>query len=252
MASGAMAGSLSTASRESCVGFGTFAERAPRVTARRACAPLAALGGLGRRTVGRDASSAAWRKAGFGSRARRTVDRRPVIVPRARAGDASGSKWVRGLGASSRNDEDPLSGALHQTRGLRERLADLAGGGEKPSPGADVAKSDESDWDHWQEVIDKADAEDQILTALEVRLSVPSRRRFGALFSGKSFPKHATRLAPFAFFSPRCVDLRPSSFFHLFVLLSLSSRRPSRSRLAIRRLSSSRRCVGRISPRRLR
>ena len=248
-----MAGSLSTASRESCVGFGTFAERAPRVTARRACAPLAALGGLGRRTVGRDASSAAWRKAGFGSRARRTVDRRPVIVPRARAGDASGSKWVRGLGASSRNDEDPLSGALHQTRGLRERLADLAGGGKKPISGADGKPwNDESDWEHWLEVIDKADAEDQILTALEVRLSVPSRRRFGALFSGKSFPKHATRLAPFAFFSPRCVDLRPSSFFHLFVLLSLSSRRPSRSRLAIRRLSSSRRCVGRISPRRLR
>ena len=31
--------------------------------------------------------------------------------------------------------------------------------------------NDESDWEHWLEVIDKADAEDQILTALEVRPS---------------------------------------------------------------------------------
>jgi hypothetical protein len=38
----------------------------------------------------------------------------------------------------------------------------------------DVVKSDESDWEHWQEVIDKADAEDQILTALEVRPSSSS------------------------------------------------------------------------------
>lgn len=171
MANGAMASSFSTASREPCVGFGVFAERATRVTARRARAPLAALGGLGGASVRREASSAAWRKGGLRSKARRTVDRRAVVVPRARAGDTSGSKWFRGLGTGSRNDEDPIPGALHQTRGLHERLADLAGGSSKPTAGADVVKSDESDWEHWQEVIDKADAEDQILTALEVRPS---------------------------------------------------------------------------------
>jgi len=178
MASGAMAASFSTASREPCAGFGTFAERRPRVTAMRARATLAALGGLGGGSVGRVASSAAWRKAGFGSRARRTVDRRTVVVPRARAGDASGSKWVRGLGASPQNGEDPITGALHQSRGLRERLADLAGGGKKPISGADGKPwNDESDWEHWLEVIDKADAEDQILTALEVRLHVGRSQR---------------------------------------------------------------------------
>ena len=175
MANGAMASSFSTASREPCVGFGVFAERATRVTARRARAPLAALGGLGGASVRREASSAAWKRGGLGSKARRTVDRRAVVVPRARAGDTSGSKWFRGLGTGSRNDEDPIPGALHQSRGLRERLADLAGGSSRPTAGADVVKSDESDWEHWQEVIDKADAEDQILTALEVRPSSSSR-----------------------------------------------------------------------------
>jgi hypothetical protein len=100
-----------------------------------------------------------------------------VVVPRARAGDASGSKWVRGLGASPQNGEDPITGALHQSRGLRERLADLAGGGKKPISGADGKPwNDESDWEHWLEVIDKADAEDQILTALEVRRNVGRSR----------------------------------------------------------------------------
>ena len=61
----------------------------------------------------------------------------------------------------------------------------LAGGSSKPTAGADVVKSDESDWEHWQEVIDKADAEDQILTALEVRPSSSSRRET-RLFSGTS------------------------------------------------------------------
>lgn len=150
----------------------------------RARAPLAALGGLGGGSVARVASSAAWRKAGFGSRARRTVDRRTVVVPRARAGDASGSKWVRGLGASPQNGEDPITGALHQSRGLRERLADLAGGGKKPISGADGKPwNDESDWEHWLEVIDKADAEDQILTALEVRPSSSSSRHETRLFT---------------------------------------------------------------------
>jgi hypothetical protein len=111
-----------------------------------------------------------------------------VVVPRARAGDTSGSKWFRGLGTGSRNDEDPIPGALHQTRGLHERLADLAGGSSKPTAGVDVVKSDESDWEHWQEVIDKADAEDQILTALEVRpsSSSSSSRHETRLFSGTS------------------------------------------------------------------
>ena len=183
MANGAMASSFSTASREPCVGFGVFAERATRVTARRARAPLAALGGLGGASVRREASSAAWRRSGLGSKARRTVDRRAVVVPRARAGDTSGSKWFRGLGTGSRNDEDPIPGALHQSRGLRERLVDLAGGSSKPTAGADVVKSDESDWEHWQEVIDKADAEDQILTALEVRPSSSSSRHETRLFT---------------------------------------------------------------------
>ena len=186
MANGAMASSFSTASREPCVRFGVFAERATRVTARRARAPLAALGGLGG-SVRLEASSAAWRKGGLRSRARRTVDRRAVVVPRARAGDTSGSKWFRGLGTGSRNDEDPIPGALHQTRGLHERLADLAGGSSKPTAGVDVVKSDESDWERWQEVIDKADAEDQILTALEVRPSSSSSSRHETrLFSGTS------------------------------------------------------------------
>jgi hypothetical protein len=56
-------------------------------------------------------------------------------------------------------------------------LADLAGGGKKPISGADGKPwNDESDWEHWLEVIDKADAEDQILTALEVRLHVGRSR----------------------------------------------------------------------------
>ena len=178
-----MASSFSTASREPCVRFGVFAERATRVTARRARAPLAALGGLGGASVRLEASSAAWRKGGLRSRARRTVDRRAVVVPRARAGDTSGSKWFRGLGTGSRNDEDPIPGALHQSRGLHERLADLASGSSKPTAGVDVVKSDESDWEHWQEVIDKADAEDQILTALEVRPSSSSSRHETRLFT---------------------------------------------------------------------
>ena len=148
--------------------FGTVTKRTKtptRVVARHGAHPR-----CGAMNVSRGAEtscSTSWIKQ-RSIRSRRIRLERPSTV-RVRA-DASSGKWVE-----SEKKEDPLAGALHQSRGLRQRLADITGGsGLHSNEKRDACTENnetrpDDDWDHWLSVIDKADAEGEILTALEVR-----------------------------------------------------------------------------------
>ena len=96
---------------------------------------------------------------------RRDVARGARLVVRAQGEP----RWVKDT--NNKSVDDPISGALHQSQGLRERLAEVAGNarGAASPLSKDGRAPDLEDWDRWQAVFDRVDAEDQILVALEVR-----------------------------------------------------------------------------------
>lgn len=100
---------------------------------------------------------------------RRDVARGARLVVRAQGEP----RWVKDT--NNKSVDDPISGALHQSQGLRERLAEVAGNarGAASPLSKDGRAPDLEDWDRWQAVFDRVDAEDQILVALEVRRATP-------------------------------------------------------------------------------
>ena len=104
---------------------------------------------------------------------RRDVARGARLVVRAQGEP----RWVKDT--DNKSVDDPISGALHQSQGLRERLAEVAGNarGAASPLSKDGRASDLKDWDRWQAIFDRVDAEDQILVALEVRRATPLFRR---------------------------------------------------------------------------
>ena len=69
---------------------------------------------------------------------------------------------------------DPITGALHQAKNLRERLAEVGTSWSSvptQAVAAELRKNDgeREEWKNWQRVFDRVDAEENILSALEVR-----------------------------------------------------------------------------------
>ena len=74
--------------------------------------------------------------------------------------------------STGQGQDDPITGALHQAKNLRERLAEVEsawGTGGMPTPAAERKNGDREEWKRWQRVFDRIDAEESILAALEVR-----------------------------------------------------------------------------------
>lgn len=145
----------------------------------RATASVAASTGSPPRAFGRGVSpgcSSALPRC-LARRPRRTarLDRGASCVVRAQAGEPS--RWVK---RANGERADPISGALHQAQGLRERLAEVANGARGFIAPKESAANDNDaveDWEHWTEVFDRVDDEDAILAALEVRPLLAFRRR---------------------------------------------------------------------------
>jgi hypothetical protein len=137
----------------------------------RATAPVAASTGSPPRAFGRGVSpgcsSALPRCLARRPRRFARLDRGASRVVRAQAGEPS--RWVK---RANGERADPISGALHQAQGLRERLAEVANGARGFIAPKESAANDNDaveDWEHWTEVFDRVDDEDAILAALEVR-----------------------------------------------------------------------------------
>ena len=122
---------------------------------------------------------------------RRDVARGARLVVRAQGEP----RWVKDT--DNKSVDDPISGALHQSQGLRERLAEVAGNarGAASPLSKDGRASDLKDWDRWQAIFDRVDAEDQILVALEVRRATPLFRRaaVGDCAAGRARPAAPVR-----------------------------------------------------------
>lgn len=71
------------------------------------------------------------------------------------------------------NGDDPITGSLHQARGLRERLASVVDA-FKPNPGASQTDNEpDEEWERWQRRFDRVDSEEGILVALQVSHARP-------------------------------------------------------------------------------
>ena len=71
------------------------------------------------------------------------------------------------------NGDDPITGSLHQARGLRERLASVVDA-FKPNPGASQTDNEpDEEWERWQRKFDRVDNEEGILVALQVSHARP-------------------------------------------------------------------------------
>lgn len=71
------------------------------------------------------------------------------------------------------NGDDPITGSLHQARGLRERLASVVDA-FKPNPGASQTDDEpDEEWERWQRRFDRVDSEEGILVALQVSHARP-------------------------------------------------------------------------------
>ena len=82
------------------------------------------------------------------------------------------------------NGDDPITGSLHQARGLRERLASVVDA-FRPKPGASQTDDEpDEEWERWQRRFDRVDSEEGILVALQVSHARPrdatekKKRRF--------------------------------------------------------------------------
>jgi len=68
------------------------------------------------------------------------------------------------------NGDDPITGSLHQARGLRERLASVVDA-FRPKPGASQTDDEpDEEWERWQRRFDRVDSEEGILVALQAQL----------------------------------------------------------------------------------
>ena len=97
---------------------------------------------------------------------------RLVVRASSASGDIPRRVQQNSTAGQAGKEEDPITGALHQAKNLRERLAEVGspwGGGGVPAPAAERKNGDKNEWKQWQRVFDRVDAEENILSALEVR-----------------------------------------------------------------------------------
>ena len=105
---------------------------------------------------------------------------------RRRRGERQLCRCAAGEGPSSRRvgssnpkpaPVDPISGALHATSRLRQRLAEVSGSliGTNPpdSSGSDAKAGGQlnEDWERWQREFDRVDSQEGVLAALEVSVT---------------------------------------------------------------------------------
>ena len=98
------------------------------------------------------------RKMGLGRVAR--------LVVRASAAPEPQDRAVRKTAGES--GDDPITGSLHQARGLRERLASVVDA-FKPNPNASQNENaPDEEWERWHARFERVDNEEGILVALQV------------------------------------------------------------------------------------
>ena len=154
------------------------------------------------------------RKMGLGRVAR--------LVVRASAAPEPQDRAVRKTAGES--GDDPITGSLHQARGLRERLASVVDA-FKPNPNASQNENaPDEEWERWHARFERVDNEEGILVALQVSLV----SRNGKKQEDSRRPRNPTKTQLDAMLPFETNPLTPTFTFHPHLTTTGSARRRRR------------------------